>query len=198
MSHSNEEQLLTDRLREIAEADAGFAAAPDLEARVLANWESARVTTQTSRSRRTRFALAIAAAMVLLIAGSMWFRRSTTPSVPLRVDVIATQPVQHEGVEPASSSTVASPARIDRRASTPARQHVVDFVPLFPSTPGELSGSFQIVRVQVPRAALGALAGRMDVRGSQDPVEADVLLGEDGMARAIRVSTDGNAPWRLR
>jgi hypothetical protein len=72
----------------------------------------------------------------------------------------------------------------------------VDFVPLVPMAAGELSGSFQIVRVQMPRAALGALAGAVDAGRADDPVQADLLLGEDGMARAIRVSANGSVPWR--
>jgi hypothetical protein len=93
---------------------------------------------------------------------------------------------------------VIAPAKTFRRRPAPIRRQSVEFVPLLPMTPGELSGSFQIVRVQMPRAALGALAGTTDMRRVQDPVMADVLLGEDGMARAIRVSTDGTAPWRIR
>ncbi len=66
-----------------------------------------------------------------------------------------------------------------RRPAAPPSE-VVSFVPLVPMTADELSGSFSIARVQIGRT------------------EADVLLGEDGMARAIRVATDRNAPWRLR
>jgi hypothetical protein len=60
----------------------------------------------------------------------------------------------------------------------------------------ELSGSFQIVRVQMSRAALRALASAVDPGRVDDPVQADLLLGEDGMARAIRVSANGRVPWR--
>ena len=89
--------------------------------------------------------------------------------------------------------------RIPRqRRSARSSRLIVDFVPLMPMTADELSGSFQIVRVQMPRAALGALAATVDVGRADDPVEADVLLGEDGMARAIRVSTDGSVNWRSR
>jgi hypothetical protein len=66
-----------------------------------------------------------------------------------------------------------------------------------PITEEELTGSFQIVRVQMPRSALGAL--RSPLEQPNELVEADVLLGEDGMARAIRVSTSGSVyPWRSR
>jgi hypothetical protein len=66
-----------------------------------------------------------------------------------------------------------------------------------PMTEQELTGPFQLVRVQMPRASLGAL--RSALESPTDLVEADVLLGEDGMARAIRVSASGSVyPWRSR
>jgi len=71
------------------------------------------------------------------------------------------------------------------------------FVPLMPMTEQELAGSFKLVRVQMPRASLGTLRSPLD--HPNELIEADVLLGEDGMARAIRVSTSGSIyPWRSR
>jgi hypothetical protein len=73
----------------------------------------------------------------------------------------------------------------------------MEFVPLMPMTGHELRGSFQIVRVQMPRASLGALASPLE--HPDGLVEADVLLGEDGMARAIRISsTESIYPRRSR
>jgi hypothetical protein len=61
----------------------------------------------------------------------------------------------------------------------------------------DLTGSFQIVRVQMPRASLGALTSAFE--HPSDVIEADVLLGEDGMARANRVSASESIyPWRSR
>ena len=66
-----------------------------------------------------------------------------------------------------------------------------------PITEQELTGSFQIVRVQMRSASLGAL--RPPLAPPNEIVEADVLLGEDGRARAIRVNTNGSIyPWRSR
>ena len=73
----------------------------------------------------------------------------------------------------------------------------IEFVPLMPVTEQELTGSFQIVRVQMPSASLGPL--RSPIAHSNEMVEADVLLGEDGRARAIRLNTNGSIyPWRSR
>jgi hypothetical protein len=67
-----------------------------------------------------------------------------------------------------------------RRQVVP-QNDIVSFVPLVPMTADELSGSFSIARVQIGQT------------------QADVLLGEDGMARAIRVSTnERTSPGRLK
>ena len=84
------------------------------------------------------------------------------------------------------------------RPTRPTNPTLADeFVPLMPMTERDLAGPFQLVRVQMPRASLGAL--RSPLEYPNELVEADVLLGEDGMARAIRVSTSGSVyPWRSR
>ncbi len=82
-------------------------------------------------------------------------------------------------------------------AETPAAHSQVEFVPLLPMTEQELAGSFQIVRVQMPGASLGSLRSPLVL--PDEMIEADVLLGEDGRARAIRVNTSGSIyPWRPR
>jgi hypothetical protein len=64
----------------------------------------------------------------------------------------------------------------------------------------ELTGPFQLVRVQLSRAAFADFGVPFDVNRLADPVEADVLLGEDGVARAIRFTSDSTSgyPWRSR
>jgi hypothetical protein len=53
------------------------------------------------------------------------------------------------------------------------------------------------VRVQVPVGSLGGLTSPLQHPG--ELVNADVLLGEDGVARGIRIIADeSNYPWRFR
>jgi hypothetical protein len=81
----------------------------------------------------------------------------------------------------------------------PAETETLSFFPLVPMTGEELSGSFQIVRVQMPRASLDTLARTPGMTNPAELIEADLLLGEDGMARAIRVSSNETSyPWRSR
>jgi hypothetical protein len=65
---------------------------------------------------------------------------------------------------------------------------VTEFIPLVAGAPAStpLEGG-QLVRVQLPRAALASLGLPLNAeRGHEERVSADVLLGNDGLARAIR------------
>jgi hypothetical protein len=66
------------------------------------------------------------------------------------------------------------------------------FVRLLPITEHDL-GSIRVARVRLPGPAARALGldARTATLGTAAFVEADVLLGEDGMARAIRVVQEG-------
>ena len=46
--------------------------------------------------------------------------------------------------------------------------------------------SGRVVRVQLPRSALARFGLPVNAERAGEPVKADVLLGEDGTARAIR------------
>jgi hypothetical protein len=44
----------------------------------------------------------------------------------------------------------------------------------------------QLIRVSVPRSMLGSFGFTVNPERAMVPVKADLLVGEDGMARAIR------------
>jgi hypothetical protein len=76
-------------------------------------------------------------------------------------------------------------------ASTAAKpneaESMTDFISLVADTPAATPlESGQLVRVQVPRAALASLGLPLNAERGNEPVKADVLLGGDGLARAIR------------
>jgi hypothetical protein len=50
-------------------------------------------------------------------------------------------------------------------------------------------GSFQIARVLLPREVLADLGVVRDANRLGGPIQADVVFGEDGLARAIRLAT---------
>jgi hypothetical protein len=238
MADTNEAQLLTDFLRDIAREDAHVDAA-HLEARVMSAF--ARSTPPSFGGTRSasahlmqpsfgapglmRWAIGAAVAVALLVP-AMFRLNTEVPGETAHVKVDATEEV-------VGQASTARPARANRPATangpaeagqyvpqiakstpigapiaqspitqspitqSPITQSLDEFVPLMPMTEQELTGPFQLVRVQMPRASLGAL--RSPLEHPNELVEADVLLGEDGMARAIRVSTSGSVyPWRSR
>ena len=230
MADINEEQLLNELLREVGSADRHMSGA-DLEARVLAAWDSG-VGAPAKRGRepfrdvinekvpvpfsRYAFYAAIAAMVTLAVMlPTLWTRApgsapvTTSNAGKSSVATLATEQVIAPVRKPAAPSVRAGVARragVASRApdaplapvapvSSPMAQAPIEFIPLMPMTESELIGSFQIVRVQMPRASLGPLAS--PTSDPRELVEADVLLGEDGMARGIRLSTNGSVyPWR--
>ncbi len=65
-------------------------------------------------------------------------------------------------------------------------ESVTEFMPLVASSAPPLT-SGQLVRVEVSRAALAALGLPVDMTRAGETMKADVLIGEDGLARAIRL-----------
>jgi hypothetical protein len=69
------------------------------------------------------------------------------------------------------------------------------FVPLGPDVERQLAGTFQLARVRVSRDVLVDLGLLMDAHRGGEPVQADVVFGEDGLARAIRLApVSGRTP----
>jgi hypothetical protein len=61
-----------------------------------------------------------------------------------------------------------------------------DFFPLtYEEEPAPME-SGQLIRVQMPRSALVSFGLPVNVERADEPVKADLLVGEDGLARAIR------------
>ncbi len=66
-------------------------------------------------------------------------------------------------------------------------ESVTEFIPLVAGAPAASPlESGQLVRVQLPRAALASLGLPLNAERGNEPVKADVLLGNDGLAHAIR------------
>jgi hypothetical protein len=75
----------------------------------------------------------------------------------------------------------AAPATAAAEASSAAPPAVGAFQPLS-SSPGLPSSSYSVVRVRIPVSAFAVVPGTAD----GGTIEADLLVGEDGLARAIR------------
>src|SRR5262245_40706462 len=66
------------------------------------------------------------------------------------------------------------------------REYTTDFFLLRYGNDHESIESGELIRVQMPRSALITLGLPVDVERAGEMVKADLLIGEDGLARAIR------------
>jgi hypothetical protein len=79
--------------------------------------------------------------------------------------------------------------RVHRRSSRDDPVEVEVVTQFFPLREGEdltALESLQLVRVELPGSALSEVGLPVNIETANELVEADVLLGQDGMARAIR------------
>ena len=218
MADTHEEQLLTDLLGRIACEDARLDA-PHLESRVIV--AVAAPSKVRLKADTTHYLTAAAIAMAVLVPAIAWLTRDIpVQTTELTIDAreaavavaettIAVSPppspawprrsIPSAQLTPAANPSNPTNPTNPTNPANPANPSYSrdEFMPLMPLTERELAGPFQIVRVQMPLASLGTL--RSPLEHPNEVIEADVLLGEDGMARAIRVSTGGSVyPWRSR
>jgi hypothetical protein len=108
-------------------------------------------------------------------------------ATPRRADAVESLPISFKmdggqvmSGEVESSAPQAAPQAADASASA-------DFVQLATGDSSAPLESGQMVRVQVPRAALAALGLPVNAERAGELVKADILLAHDGTARAIRL-----------
>jgi hypothetical protein len=75
---------------------------------------------------------------------------------------------------------------INAASNTEAKEVTTDFVALGYGSALDLQDGGQLVRVELPRSALARFGLPMNMNRADERVKADVLVGADGLARAIR------------
>jgi hypothetical protein len=156
MSNGNHGDALSEALRRLAVADRTMTASAAVEARLRIE---VRAMGGRSQVWNRGTLLALAAAIVTCVSVPiLWWRAQGQTS---------------------STSVVTMSVPIERETTT-------EFFPLFYGSLPLASG--HIVRMEVPRASLArfGLASAHDMDRTTGTVTADVLIGEDGLARAVR------------
>jgi hypothetical protein len=96
-------------------------------------------------------------------------------------------PVYREMRKPPARTLRAAHRKPARPKSPPvgeSREVVTEFIPvIYDPEPVEHG---RMVRVRLPRSALAAFGLPMNEQRSEETIQADVVLGEDGLARAVR------------
>jgi len=68
-----------------------------------------------------------------------------------------------------------------------ASETVSEFIPLTELADATAISSGTIVRVEMPRASLIAMGLPLNAERAHETVKADIVVGDDGLARAIRL-----------
>jgi hypothetical protein len=165
-------------LAALARADESRSAAPDVEKALL---QAFRRSHESIWTRRVAGWGALAATVALL-----WLvgrpaakpgRQAATVTVPPSVMEIPAAPVPSAVV--AAHRLRPRPARVAVK-----REIVTNFIPVMVDPDPFERG--RLVRVKLPRSALTAFGLPINEERFEERIQADVLVGEDGLARAIR------------
>ncbi len=208
----DEERVLTGGLRLLAGASTEVAP-PNVEAAVLAAFREHQIEPATrTRHRRWIYVAATAAALVLIaILVSLNASRTEKPQLPSSeaasqektpdktaapnvVSVPSATPLSGRNPVVAKSSTQRGQHRgviqpkpsVDETNSNAINEITTDFIPLTNrETFAQMDGG-QVMRVELPRSALISFGLPMDMERATERIKADVVVGNDGLARAIR------------
>jgi hypothetical protein len=204
-----EERALLANMRAVAAGLAGVEPPARVDTALLAAFRAQAASTASStvipmpiRARHwSSWKLAAVAGILILLSVMAIFWRSansfklqreeravfstpvTTPTPPKpaeprfgREQVTVEQPESH-------------PKRVRRRASVNSSDEVEVVTRFFPLRAGEYPAALdalQLVRVELPGSALSEIGLPVSIETANTPVKADVVLGQDGLALAIR------------
>ena len=202
-----DERALSADLRRLAEQMEANCAPAAIEQRLLIMFDAQSLTpVNSSTNRRWVYAVGAIAAVFVLAFGLGVLRWRTVTSAELPVTTVASnsgvKTIADAVVPPAGPASgaqplVPSPARPNHNrrrlpsgvakasADETSKEVATDFIPVMYGTTGVEPGS-QIVRVELPRSAMASFGLPVNMDRADQRVKADVLLGVDGLAHAIR------------
>jgi hypothetical protein len=161
------EELVREALRALRIADADVDTGPEAEIRALLAF---RRQQRRRKVHRTAGWTALAAALVLVASASHWFSVRETPRQVVAVEA------------PAAQEAVTAPLPVPVPGQP--EEIATGFFPLMDNPPPFDRGL--LVRMTVPASTMRAVGLPVGEDHLSDPVQADVLVGQDDLARAIR------------
>jgi hypothetical protein len=171
----DDERAVTSGLRAFAARTAGAEAPPRVEAALLRALRDPESVEEGGGAKRTTSASRAVELLLLAAAAAIL---AAIVVVPPRVGSFP---------EPAAPTAV-SPTTIaeGEAAAVAAAGENADFVSLSYGEDLRELDSMQVVSVELPRTALAALGWPGADNAQTEPVKAEVIVGHDGVARAIR------------
>ncbi len=159
------ERMLNDTVAAAVKEDSGKQAPPCVGKMLMETLREQKLASQRRRRIWVLRGVSAAVAAMLLIGSGILLRRSwETPAM--------------RGHAAVSVDTEAA------GAAETGEEVVTDFIPL-DDGPAP-TGATSVVRVQLPREALTAFGLPVNEDRTEDLVQADLLLDEDGLTRAVR------------
>jgi len=193
-----DDETLTSSLQLLAEEMESLNAPPEIEQKLR---EAFRAQTATAASHSYgRYWLVAVAAMILIVISVIALRSRNEPPKP----TIAQQPQIKEQPTIVEQPRVDQPQpkqqQIAQKPRRPAarrsqnnevanhvnREIATDFMPLGYFNASTLQDGGQIVRVELPRSTLMSFGLPVNMDRYHEKVKADVFIGVDGLAHAIR------------
>src|SRR5579884_1705953 len=168
------EDHVTEALNLLRSGDAALSASPETEIRTLLAFRR-----RCLRQKFVRRTAGIAAALIAALSVVGVWRLHRPEPARVEVEMPAAAPAQTVAAAPPPARTT-----IRRPARRQPREIATRFYPLMPSAP-PLERAM-LVRVTVPAVTMRAVGLPVGDDHLTDPVEADVLVGQDDLARAIR------------
>ncbi len=162
----------------------------------------------TELSKRRRLAFAAAVALILLAATAYWLRTApnTQTDAQKQIGILPHPAATEHPVTPVTRDTARGagaelkpekPAALRRTGRTARRRPAPDqvnieevataYIPLTYINEATGADSGQVMRIRVPRAMLASMGVPASIERTDGFVLADVVIGDDGLARAIRL-----------
>jgi len=113
----------------------------------------------------------------------VWIRRCVTGAIAAML-LIGSALMLRKAEPPRSRDAVTAPADEEVTGVAETSEVTTDFIPLnYDPAP---AGATSVVRVELPRTALIAFGLPVNEDRTEDLIQADLLLDEDGLTRAVR------------
>jgi hypothetical protein len=182
---------LSEASQSIGESARGEHTAPEIETALLLAFRNHH--RRTSWQRKLEWASIGAAAAALLLFVWLGNGKQTVQSVPVPHKDISAQsaaPLQPEVAESSKLISVSStPATNGTKTTASASESYVasDFIPVPYSGSIVADDPGMVVRVQLTRASLAQLGYPVAETPDEDLILADVLVGEDGWPRGVKL-----------
>ena len=181
----NSDDRVVTALRALAEQDRGREAPPHIEELLLREYRKRR-----AQKRLKTLALAVLAAaaglMIVFLAVSREQPRQGPPQrqQAQRPEIVALEEPRPDILAQPAPKVVSKARRVEEPVKKQPREVVTDFFPLLDAPPPFEGG--ELLRVVVPASTMRRVGLPVNPDRLGDRVYADVLVGQEGLARAIR------------